>query len=99
MHVLSVSLNADIIYLFIFCLFIYSYTYLLSCYIKSILHCISSLNIGNHSMSILPCCMTLCFSFEVLMKLKISKEEGLRNNNQGGGTKICTITSRFRKLQ
>ena len=26
-------------------------------------------------------------------------EGGLHNNNQGGGTKICSITSRFWKLQ
>ena len=47
-----------------------------------------------------PCRMTFYFSFEVLLKLKpiqqISKEEELQiDNNQGGGTKIRTITSRF----
>ena len=41
--------------------------------------------------------MTFCFSFEVLeiQYKEMSKEEGLHYNNQGGGTKICTITSGF----
>ena len=45
-----------------------------------------------------------CFSFEVLIKLNpiqanIKGRGSSIENNQGGGMKICTITSRFRKLQ
>ena len=46
------------------------------------------------------CSMTFYFSFEVPLKVKQyklnSKEKELQiENNQGGGTKIRTITSRF----
>ena len=65
-------------------------------YLEIIAHC--GQKVGLYSS------MTFCFSLKVLktfnpVQVNIKREEGLHNNNQGSGTKTCTITSRFRKLQ